>query len=99
MFGRNIRKALVLLKNTLEQESESTKEMLKTYYSYTQGKIKEEDLEQANKQLKELIRDLGFGFLTILHFAPITIPILVKPNINRPKLIKQGFKEKLWQKQ
>ena len=54
MFGRNIRKALVLLKNMLEQESESTKEMLKTYYSYTQGKIKEEDLEQANKQLKEL---------------------------------------------
>ena len=31
MFGRNIRKALVLLKNTLEQESESTKEMLKSY--------------------------------------------------------------------
>ena len=78
MFGRNIRKALVLLKNTLEQESESTKEMLKTYYSYTQGKIKEEDLEQANKQLNELIRDLGFGFLTILPFAPITIPLLVK---------------------
>ena len=96
MFGRNIRKALVLLKNTLEQESESTKEMLKTYYSYTQGKIKEEDLEQANKQLKELIRDLGFGFLTILPFAPITIPILVKlARKYEIDIVPEWFKESL----
>ena len=96
MFGRNIRKSLVLLKNTLEQESESTKEMLKTYYSYTQGKIKEEDLEQANKQLKELIRDLGFGFLTILPFAPITIPILVKlARKYEIDIVPEWFKESL----
>ncbi len=96
MFGRNIRKALVLLKNMLEQESESTKEMLKTYYSYTQGKIKEEDLEQANKQLKELIRDLGFGFLTILPFAPITIPILVKlARKYEIDIVPEWFKESL----
>jgi hypothetical protein len=96
MFGRNIRKALVLLKNLLEQESESTKEMLKTYYSYTQGKIKEEDLEQANKQLKELIRDLGFGFLTILPFAPITIPILVKlARKYEIDIVPEWFKESL----
>ena len=96
MFGRNIRKALVLLKNLLQQESESTKEMLKTYYSYTQGKIKEEDLEQANKQLKELIRDLGFGFLTILPFAPITIPILVKlARKYEIDIVPEWFKESL----
>jgi len=96
MFGRNIRKALVLLKNLLEQESESTKEMLKTYYSYTQGQIKEEDLEQANKQLKELIRDLGFGFLTILPFAPITIPFLVKlARKYEIDIVPEWFKESL----
>ena len=96
MFGRKIRKTLVLLKNTLEQESESTKEMLKTYYSYTQGKIKEEDLEQANKQLKELIRDLGFGFLTILPFAPITIPFLVKlARKYEIDIVPEWFKESL----
>jgi hypothetical protein len=96
MFGRNIRKALVLLKNLLEQESESTKEMLKTYYSYTQGKIKEEDLEQANKQLKELFRDLGFGFLTILPFAPITIPFLVKlARKYEIDIVPEWFKESL----
>tara|TARA_B100001123_G_scaffold36020_1_gene37289 strand:+ start:1309 stop:1605 length:297 start_codon:yes stop_codon:yes gene_type:complete len=96
MFGRNIRKALVLLKNTLEQESESTKEMLKTYYSYTQGKTKGEDLEQANKQLKELFRDLGFGFLTILPFAPITIPFLVKlARKYEIDIVPEWFKESL----
>ncbi len=96
MFGRNIRKALVLLKNTLEQESESTKEMLKIYYSYMQGKTKEEDLEQANKQLKELFRDLGFGFLTILPFAPITIPFLVKlARKYEIDIVPEWFKESL----
>lgn len=96
MFGRNIRKALVLLKNMLEQESESTKEMLKTYYFYTQGKTKEEDLEQANKQLKELFRDLGFGFLTILPFAPITIPFLVKlARKYEIDIVPEWFKESL----
>ncbi|GIS75074.1 MAG: hypothetical protein CM1200mP12_07930 [Gammaproteobacteria bacterium] len=44
MFGRNIRRALVLLKITLEQDSESTKEMLKTYYSYSQGNAKKKTL-------------------------------------------------------
>ena len=78
MFGRKIRRALVLLKFTLEQDSERTKEMLKTYYSYTQGNAKKEDLDKASKQLNVLFKELGFGFLTILPFAPITIPLLVK---------------------
>tara|TARA_Y100000590_G_scaffold57290_3_gene60196 strand:+ start:9435 stop:9731 length:297 start_codon:yes stop_codon:yes gene_type:complete len=78
MLKKNIKKALVSLKITLEQESESTKEMLKTYYSFSQGNVEEEELKQANKQLKTLLKDLGFGFLAILPFAPITIPLLVK---------------------
>ena len=78
MLGRNVRRALVLLKITLEQDSESTKEMLKTYYSYTQGNAKKEELDEANKQLNVLFKELGFGFLTFLPFEPITIPFLVK---------------------
>ena len=54
MFGRNTRRALVLLKITLEQDSESTKEMLKTYYSYSQGNVKKEDLDKANWYLTKL---------------------------------------------
>jgi hypothetical protein len=78
MFGRKTRRALVLLKITLEQDSKSTKEMLKTYYAYSQGDAKKEDLDKANKQLNVLSKELGFGFLTFMPFAPITIPLLLK---------------------
>ena len=78
MLGRNIRRVLVLLKITLKQDTESTKEMLKTYYSFTQGNINEEELEKANKQLNILLKELGFGVLTILPFSPITIPLVAR---------------------
>ena len=78
MLGRNVLKALTLLKLTLRQDNDDTREMLKIYYSFTQGKAKEEDLEQANKHLNVILKELGFGFLTILPFAPITIPLIAK---------------------
>tara|TARA_B100001123_G_scaffold397975_1_gene481654 strand:+ start:1033 stop:1329 length:297 start_codon:yes stop_codon:yes gene_type:complete len=78
MFAKNIRRLLTLLKIAFEQDSDSTKEMLKTYYSYTQGNAGKEELKQANKQLNVLFKELGFGFLTFLPFSPITIPLLVK---------------------
>ena len=74
MFGRNIRRVLALLKITLSQDTESTREMLKTYYSFTQGNANEEELEKANQQLNIL----GFGVLTILPFSPITIPLVAR---------------------
>ena len=78
MLGRNIRRVLVLLQITLKQDTESTKEMLKTYYSFTQGNINQEELEKANKQLNILLKELGFGVLTILPFSPITIPLVAR---------------------
>ena len=78
MLGRKIRKVLVLLQITLKQDTESTKEMLKTYYSFTQGNINQEELEKANKQLNILLKELGFGVLTILPFSPITIPLVAR---------------------
>ena len=78
MLGRNIRRALVLLQITLKQDTESTREMLKTYYSFTQGNVNEEELEKANKQLNILLKELGFGVLTILPFSPITIPLVAR---------------------
>ena len=42
------------------------------------GTSKKEDLDKANKQLNVLSKELGFGFLTFMPFAPITIPLLVK---------------------
>ena len=78
MLGRNIRKVLALLKVTLKQETESSREMLKTYYSFTQGNTTKEDLEKANTQLNIVLKELGFVALSILPFAPITIPLVAK---------------------
>jgi hypothetical protein len=78
MLGRNIRRALALLKATLNHDTESSREMLNTYYSFTQGNITKEDLEKANKQLKIVLKELGFGALTMLPFSPITIPLVAK---------------------
>ena len=78
MFGRNIRKVLVLLQIALRQDNESTKEMLKIYYSFTQGNVNEKELEKANNQLNILLKEIGFGVLTILPFSPITIPLVAR---------------------
>ena len=78
MLGRNIRRALALLKAMLKHDTESSREMLKTYYSFTQGNTTKEDLEKANKQLNIVLKELGFGVLTVLPFSPITIPLVAK---------------------
>jgi hypothetical protein len=52
--------------------------MLNTYYSFTQGNITKEDLEKAYKQPKIVLKELGFGALTMLPFSPITIPLVAK---------------------
>ena len=78
MLGRNIRRALALLKVTLKHDTENSREMLKTYYSFTQGNTTKEDLEKANKQLNIVLKELGFGVLTVLPFSPITIPLVAK---------------------
>ncbi|HIO42644.1 MAG TPA: hypothetical protein EYN33_01360, partial [Gammaproteobacteria bacterium] len=72
MLGRNIRRALALLKATLKHDTESSREMLKTYYSFTQGNITKEDLEKANKQLNIVLKELGFGALSILPLAHLS---------------------------
>ena len=78
MLGRNIRRALALLKAMLKHDTESSREMLKTYYSFTQGNTTKEDLEKANKQLNKVLKELGFGVLTVLPFSPVTIPLVAK---------------------
>ena len=78
MIGRNIRRALVLLQITLKQDTESTKKMLKTYHSFTQGNANKEELEKANLQLNILLKEIGFGVLTILPFSLVTIPLVAR---------------------
>ena len=38
----------------------------------------DEDIENANKQLKQIFKSLGLGILVILPFSPISIPYVLK---------------------
>ena len=78
MFRKKLIRSLLLLKATFNNESESNKEMLKTFYLHSKGEANKQDLQIANNQLKELLKDLGFGLLTSLPFSPITIPFILK---------------------
>ena len=52
--------------------------MLKIYSDYVKGEANDEDIEKANKQLNEILKDLSFGLMAVVPFAPITIPMIAK---------------------
>ena len=66
------------IKKALEQESRETKEMLKIYMKYSRSEATEEEMAQANKQFRDFLKTVGLGVLTILPFAIVTIPLMVK---------------------
>tara|TARA_B100000575_G_scaffold204116_1_gene165684 strand:+ start:1935 stop:2228 length:294 start_codon:yes stop_codon:yes gene_type:complete len=78
MFDGRIKRIIAFLKEKLTEESESSKEMLIIYSNYLKGEASEEDLDRANQQLNEILKDLSFGLLAVIPFAPVTIPIIAK---------------------
>ena len=52
--------------------------MLKPYSDFLKGEVTEEELELANKQLNEILKDLSLGLMAIISLAPITIPMIAK---------------------
>ena len=83
MFKKRIEKVLIFLKETLISETAESKQMLKVYLDYTkgeasQGNASDEAIDSANKQLNKLLKDLSFGLLAVIPFAPITIPLIAK---------------------
>ena len=52
--------------------------MLDIYVNYIDGKASNKDIEEANYQLKQVLRSLGLGILVVLPFSPISIPYVLK---------------------
>ena len=50
--------------------------MLDIYIKYAEGYVSEEELENANEQLKEILKSLGLGILIVLPFSPVTLPYI-----------------------
>ena len=78
MFYRRAKKIIALLKEKLSEETESSRAMLRTYSRYIKGEATDDEIEKANKQLNELLKDLSLGLLAVIPFAPITIPMIAK---------------------
>ena len=50
--------------------------MLDVYVKYAEGTASDEELDDANEQLKQLLKSLGLGILIVLPFSPITLPYI-----------------------
>ena len=96
MFEGRVKKILTFLKEKLTEETKSSRNMLKTYSDYIKDEATEEDLEKANKQLNELLKDLSLGLMTVIPFAPITIPMIAKfAKKHNIDLLPEWFKDSL----
>ena len=78
MLDGRVKKIVVFLKEKLTEETESSRSMLRTYSDFLKGEAAEEDLEMANKQLNEILKDLSLGLMAVIPLAPITIPMIAK---------------------
>ena len=70
--------------------------MLKIYSDYVKGEANDEEIEKANKQLNEILKDLSFGLMAVIPFAPITIPMIAKfAKKHNIDLVPEWFKDSL----
>ena len=96
MFDGRIKKIIDFLKEKFTEETESTRTMLKIYSDYVKGEASDEDIEKANKQLNEILKDLSFGLMAVVPFAPITIPMIAKfAKKHNIDLLPEWFKDSL----
>lgn len=73
-----LKRKMLTLKVALAQEKIETKEMLNIYKRYTQRQASIEEMKIANQQFVDILKGVGIGFIAILPFAPITIPVMIK---------------------
>ncbi len=73
-----LKKALVIFKKGLANESEQTKQMLKIYLRKSKGAASPDELREANKQFVDLFKGAGLGVFIFLPFSPITLPLIIK---------------------
>ena len=78
MNRKKIQKVLFKLKNSFLEETEENRRMLDIYANYIDGKASDQEIDDANYQLKQVLKSFGLGILVILPFSPISIPYVLK---------------------
>ena len=96
MIDGRVKKIIAFLKEKLTDETESSRVMLKTYSDYLKGEASDEELEKANQQLNEILKDLSLGLMAVIPLAPITIPMIAKfAKKHNIDLLPEWFKDSL----
>lgn len=78
MNRKKIQKVLLKLKDSFLEETEENRRMLDIYANYIDGKASDQEIDEANYQLKQVLKSFGLGILVILPFSPISIPYVLK---------------------
>lgn len=76
ILGKQFFRVLSKLKESFLIENRENKKMLDVYIKYVEGSASNEELDFANEQLKQILKNLGLGILIILPFSPITLPFI-----------------------
>ena len=76
IFTKSFSKTLNKLQQSFLTENIQNKKMLDIYIKYAEGNASEEELDNANEQLKEILKSLGLGILIVLPFSPVTLPYI-----------------------
>ncbi|MFL2693636.1 MAG: hypothetical protein ACJ0G1_08005 [Gammaproteobacteria bacterium] len=96
MLDGRAKKIIAFLKEKLTEETESSRAMLKTYSDYIKGEATDEELDKANNQLNEILKELSLGLMAVIPFAPITIPMIAKfAKKHNIDLLPEWFKDSL----
>ena len=76
IFTKRFYSILSKIQDSFLEENLENKKMLDVYLKYVEGSASEEELDNANEQLKEILKSLGLGILIILPFSPVTLPYI-----------------------
>jgi hypothetical protein len=78
MNTKKIQQYILRLKDSFVEETDENKKMLDIYMKSIEGTATDYEIEQANYQLKQVLKSVGLGVLVILPFSPISIPYVLK---------------------
>ena len=76
IFTKRFSKILGKLQESFLEENRENKKMLDIYIKFAEGSASSDELELANSQLRQILKNLGLGILLILPFSPITLPYI-----------------------
>ena len=76
VFTKRLNKVLSKLQESFLEENRENKKMLDIYIKFAEGSASSDELEIANSQLRQILKNLGLGILLILPFSPITLPYI-----------------------